>query len=217
MTITLRRQKEKPNVGKPPDASRPQPPGETSSSPAQGSDRSGASSSPAQGSDRGASSSPAEGSDRGASSSPAEGSEARDAERFAVAWDEFLLAIRRGQAPGQQSADDLTLPQYYLLLPLEDGSAVPVCRLAECAGIAAPTATRFIDAFERDGMVRRERSQEDRRTVLVSLTPAGQKRLARKHSQLVARRRRLYEQLAPEEREQSERLLRHLAELIGHL
>lgn len=143
--------------------------------------------------------------------------EDRDAERFAQAWDEFVLAIRRGQARGQQSADGLTLPQYYLLLPLEQGDAVPVCRLAESAGIAAPTATRFIDAFERAGIVRRERSPEDRRTVLVSLTRTGEKSLARKHEQLMTRRRRLYDGLAPDEREQSERLLRHLAELIGQL
>jgi DNA-binding MarR family transcriptional regulator len=65
--------------------------------------------------------------------------------------------------------------------------------------------------------VSRERSTTDRRTVLVSLTPEGRKRLARKHGRLVRRRRRLYERLAPEERDQSERLLRHLAELIGRL
>jgi MarR family transcriptional regulator, organic hydroperoxide resistance regulator len=143
--------------------------------------------------------------------------ERHDAERFADAWDEFVLAIRRGQARGQQSSDEMSLAQYYLLLPLEQGSAMPVCQLAERAGIAAPTATRFIDAFERAGIVRRERPVSDRRTVLVSLTPAGQERLARKHEQLRGRRRRLYEQLAPEERQQSERLLRHLAELIGAL
>jgi MarR family transcriptional regulator, organic hydroperoxide resistance regulator len=143
--------------------------------------------------------------------------ERRDAECFAHAWDEFLLAIRRGQARGQQSPDDLTLPQYYLLLPLAQAEAVSVCRLAESAGIAAPTATRFIDAFERAAVVRRERSEKDRRTVLVSLTPAGHERLARKHEQLLSRRQRLYEQLAPDEREQSERLLRHLAELVSQL
>lgn len=139
------------------------------------------------------------------------------AERFADAWDEFVLAIRRAQSRSQPS-DELTLAQYYLLLPLDQaGAVVPVSHLAESAAIAAPTATRFLDALERAGLVRRERSTTDRRTVLVSLTPEGRKRLARKHRRLVRRRRRLYERLAPEEREQSERLLRHLAELIGQL
>jgi DNA-binding MarR family transcriptional regulator len=53
--------------------------------------------------------------------------------------------------------------------------------------------------------------------VLVSLTPAGAQQFRRKHRQLARRRRRLYEGLEPGEREQSERLLRHLAELVGEL
>ena len=53
--------------------------------------------------------------------------------------------------------------------------------------------------------------------MLVSLTPAGRRRVTRKRSELADRRRRLYENLEPEERRQSERLLRHLAELIGQL
>jgi len=141
---------------------------------------------------------------------------AADAERFADAWDEFVLSIRRAQSRSQH-ADELTLAQYYLVLPLDQARAVPVSRLAEAAAIAVPTATRFLDGLERAGLVRRERSATDRRTVLVSLTPEGRKRRARKHRQLVTRRRRLYERLAPEEREQSERLLRHLAELIEQL
>ena len=139
-----------------------------------------------------------------------------EVERFAEAWDAFVLAIRRAQARGQ-SADDLTLAQYYLLRPLENERGVALSRLAECAGIAPPTATRIIDGLEKGGLVRRERSQSDRRAVLVSLTPAGRRRVTGKRSELADRRRRLYENLEPEERRHSERLLRHLAELIGQL
>jgi DNA-binding MarR family transcriptional regulator len=63
----------------------------------------------------------------------------------------------------------------------------------------------------------RERSRRDRRTVLISLTPVGRQRLKRRQRQLSRRRRLLYERLEPAERDQSERLLRHLAELIGQL
>jgi DNA-binding MarR family transcriptional regulator len=136
---------------------------------------------------------------------------------FAAAWEEFVLAIRRAQARGQQSAEDLTLAQYYMLLPLNTESAVPVSRLAQYAGVAAPTATRMIDSLERSGAVRRERTHDDRRTVLVSLTPSGGELMARKQQELARRRRTLYERLEPDEREPSERLLRHLAELISQL
>ncbi len=128
-----------------------------------------------------------------------------------------MLAIRRSQARSQQSPEDLTLAQYYLLHPLEGEAGVPLGQLAECAGISAPTATRIVDGLERACVLRRERSETDRRTVLVSLTEAGRARLKRKRQQLAHRRRCLYENLEPEEREQGERLLRHLAELVGQL
>jgi DNA-binding MarR family transcriptional regulator len=135
---------------------------------------------------------------------------------FAAAWDEFVLAIRRTQARKQQSGE-LTLPQYYMLVPLRSERAMPVSRLAEFAGVAPPTATRMIDSLERDGTVRRERTHDDRRTVLISLTSGGRDLVLRKQRDLARRRRLLYERLEPAEREPSERLLRHLAQVISRL
>ena len=140
-----------------------------------------------------------------------------EAGEFADAWEKFVLAIRRSQARRLQSPDDLTLAQYYLLQPLARDERAPLSRLAESAGIAAPTATRVIDGLEKAGLVRRERSVSDRRAVLISLTRTGRRRFERKHEQLAQRRRRLYDNLDPGERAQSGRLLRHLAELIGQL
>lgn len=142
---------------------------------------------------------------------------ADQAQRFADAWEQFVLAIRRSQARGLQGPDDLSLAQYYVMSEVAREGAVPVCQLAERTGSSSPTASRLVDGLERAGWLARERSASDRRTVLVSLTPAGEQTLRRKERQLARRRRRLYEGLEPGEREQSERLLRHLAELVGQL
>ena len=136
---------------------------------------------------------------------------------FAEAWDEFVLAVRRAQARAQQSPEELTLAQYYLLEPLAAGRQLPLCELADSAGIAAPTATRIVDGLERCGLAQRDRSTADRRVVLVSLTEDGRKQVSRKRRQIIQRRKRVYDALEPGEREQSERLLRHLAELVGQL
>jgi DNA-binding MarR family transcriptional regulator len=138
-------------------------------------------------------------------------------EGFTRAWDDFLLAVRRAQARGPSDGQSLTLSQYYLLLPLRGDGALPVSQLAERAGLSAPTVTRVVDGLQRSGLLTRERSDRDRRAVLVSLTPAGQERMRRKEHDLAQRRRRLYEQLDPGEREHAERLLRHLAELVSAL
>jgi MarR family transcriptional regulator, organic hydroperoxide resistance regulator len=139
------------------------------------------------------------------------------AERFEAAWDRFVLAVRRAQARGPQGRDDLTLAQYHLLRPIARGDNLPLSQLAEAAGVTAPTATRIIDGLERAGAVRRSRSMADRRTVFVSLTAEGRRRMRRKRDRIARRRHRLYEALDPQQREEAERVLRHLTELLGEL
>jgi DNA-binding MarR family transcriptional regulator len=143
---------------------------------------------------------------------------APDAEAFTEAWDEFVLAVRRAQSRGPTVEGQLTLAQYYLLLPLagRQPSMTP-SQLADRAGIAPPTATRLLDGLERAGIVQRARPAHDRRSVLVSLTAEGRERLLRRRREIAARRRRLYERLEPEERAQGGRLLHHLAELLAEL
>jgi DNA-binding MarR family transcriptional regulator len=137
--------------------------------------------------------------------------------RFARAWDAFVLAIRRSQARSQAAPGELTLAQYYLLAALERSGWLSVSRLAEASGVAVPTATRLVDGLERAGLLVRARSRSDRRAVQVSLTNQGRVQLAHRRHQLTERRTALYERLEPAEREQGERLLRHLAELIQEL
>ena len=77
----------------------------------------------------------------------------------------------------------------------------------------APTATRMLDCLARDGLVERRRSEADRR-VRARLAHAdgpraraGQARTTRR-----ARRRRIFETLEPEEREQAGALLDRLSQ-----
>ena len=68
-------------------------------------------------------------------------------------------------------------PQQYNVLRLLQGSesAVPTLAIATRLVSRAPDITRMLDRLEQDGYVLRTRSQEDRRAVLVSLTPEGHK------------------------------------------
>ena len=55
--------------------------------------------------------------------------------------------------------------------------------LAELEGLAQPTATLLIKRMEQSGWVARRRDDQDRRVVLVSLTPAGASALAQFRAQ----------------------------------
>ena len=136
--------------------------------------------------------------------------------RLNEAWERFIAAVRRTRARARGLEDGLSLSQYELIKPLTSGGQ-PVGRLAERIAVAPATGTQILDGLERDGLVERSRTAADRRTVHVTLTEQGRRALERKRRALVDQRRRLFENLEPEERDQAERVLRHLAEIMEEL
>jgi DNA-binding MarR family transcriptional regulator len=137
---------------------------------------------------------------------------------FLAAFDAFAQAVRRARGASVQNGDhDLTLSQYALLSPLTDRTAARVRELAADAGITAPTATRILDALERRGLVRRERSREDRRGVTVTLTDAGRESLNNRDGWLRARQAAFFASLPRREQAIAPDLLLRLAALIDEL
>ena len=136
-------------------------------------------------------------------------------DQFAAAWETFFRTTRRLRArAGKQDLGGLSLAQYQLLQPLRDADELTVGVLAEGAGVAAPTATRMLDCLERDGRVTRRHSETDRRAVLIALTPAGRDAVDAAHELIKAWRRRVFEALEPEEREQAAALLTRLSQVM---
>ncbi|MDX6582555.1 MAG: hypothetical protein QOI10_1739 [Solirubrobacterales bacterium] len=138
---------------------------------------------------------------------------------FDAAWDEFVGAMRRarGRAAAEAEIEGLSLAQYQLLYSFIEpgrGDSAPVGALAESAGIAQPTATRTLDALERQGVVGRRPSTEDRRSVIVHLTAKGRRLLDRKRKLVAAKRAAVFASLDPEDRESAARTLRALAAAI---
>lgn len=136
--------------------------------------------------------------------------------RLNEAWERFIAAVRRTRARTGGFEDGLSLSQYELIKPLTSGR-LPTGRLAERIGVAPATATQILDSLEREGIVERSRTAADRRTVNVGLTAHGRRALERKRRGLVNQRRRLFENLDPDERGQAERVLLHLAEIMEEL
>ncbi len=66
---------------------------------------------------------------------------------------------------------NLTFPQALILNTLlEEGGTLPISQLAERTGSANSTVSGIVDRLEKLGLVRRERSETDRRVIYVSLT-----------------------------------------------
>jgi DNA-binding MarR family transcriptional regulator len=88
------------------------------------------------------------------------------------------LFLREGDAAAREAGLE---PQQYLMLlairGLPDGSPAKIQSLADGLLIKHHSAVELIDRLERHGYVRRARSRDDRREVLVSILPKGQRLL----------------------------------------
>jgi DNA-binding MarR family transcriptional regulator len=68
---------------------------------------------------------------------------------------------------------DLTGPQLTVVKLLEQFGDISLSELSEKIRAQNSTVTGIIDRMEREGLVARERSKEDRRVVYIRLTPKG--------------------------------------------
>ena len=90
------------------------------------------------------------------------------------------LDVRRtGRALSLQFNDALavaggSLPQWLILTALKRGDHTMQRDIAAAIGIEGATLTHHLNRMETDGLVRRERVAGNRRTQLVTLTPAGE-------------------------------------------
>jgi DNA-binding MarR family transcriptional regulator len=107
-------------------------------------------------------------------------------ERFGVSFKHANAAVRRLRGRNAQRPHELSYAQFGLLFGLAERGELSASELASYADVAPGTATEMLDGLEAAGLIERRRSERDRRSVLVSLTPHG--------SELLSARRELYQQ-----------------------
>ncbi len=72
----------------------------------------------------------------------------------------------------------LTVPQLNVLWAVGASHRVPIGRIADRISLSGATVTSIVDRLEDHGLVTRERSADDKRQVLISLTGKGRDVLA---------------------------------------
>lgn len=65
---------------------------------------------------------------------------------------------------------ELTFPQMLVLTALSEEGTMPISRLAQYVGSANSTVSGIVDRLEKMRLVRRIRSEDDRRVIYVALT-----------------------------------------------
>lgn len=102
----------------------------------------------------------------------------RRAEALAAVREEFgcLMGAERrlrGREQHRKAEDGLTIGHVRALFALDKGEAATAGEIAEAARLSPASVTAMLDDLERDGIVTRDRSDSDRRQVLVTLTDEG--------------------------------------------
>ncbi len=68
---------------------------------------------------------------------------------------------------------EITYPQYLVMLVLWERDGLTVGEIAERVFLDSPTVTPLLKRLEAAGLVSRDRSPQDERQVLITLTPTG--------------------------------------------
>jgi MarR family 2-MHQ and catechol resistance regulon transcriptional repressor len=110
----------------------------------------------------------------------------------------------------QLEGQGLTVGQFGVLEALLHLGPMTQCVLGEKLLRSGGNITLVIDNLEKHGLVRRERQTEDRRTIVIHLTPKGMrliKRVFPAHAKMILKE---MSQLEPKEQEDLRRLCRKL-------
>ncbi len=111
------------------------------------------------------------------------------------------------------NAHGLTTPQFYVLKTLiEHEGHVPIGQIAHLHSLTNATMTGLVSRLEGIGLVRREQSSTDRRSVTVILTEDGRQRFSDVQNDLTGQLKGLLALLPEEERQ---RLMDDVARYVG--
>ena len=118
----------------------------------------------------------------------------------------YILALEQELAPY-----DINSSQWAVILNLADGHAGTAGELCKVMRYNPGAMTRLLDRLEEKGVVRRIRTEADRRTIQLELTTAGKALRPRIVMALVNVLNRLLDGFSPDEIRQLQSLLERLA------
>jgi DNA-binding MarR family transcriptional regulator len=134
-----------------------------------------------------------------------------------TAFKGLLAAVRRLRGRETRRHGELSDAQYRLLFGLRDQDALPSGELALLADVSPAAAAEMLEAMEAADLVRRVRSDKDRRVVLTSLTGRGHAMLEARHAQFAPRWTAALSEFSDDELRTAATVLDRLHEMFDEL
>lgn len=106
----------------------------------------------------------------------------------------FVLHLCKELAPG-----NVSFPQFFLLAYLDQKEVLTMSAIAQKMGHTTAAASGLVARLENLGMVMRSVAREDRRKVMVCITPKGSALVRRIRQEMIGNLMKIMEYLSPEE------------------
>jgi DNA-binding MarR family transcriptional regulator len=137
--------------------------------------------------------------------------------RLGRAFKGAMAAVRRLRGHETRNRDAITNAQYGLLFGLCDHDELSLSELAVAADLSPATATEMLDGLAAAGLVRRARSDTDRRVVLISLTARGRTAVVERHAHYESRWNDALAEFSDEDLERAAAVLDRMREMFDDL
>jgi DNA-binding MarR family transcriptional regulator len=129
----------------------------------------------------------------------------------------LMGAVRRLRGRETHSQEGLSNAQFQLLFGLREGKLLSGGELAGVAGLSPATTTQMLDGLEAAGLVIRERSLQDRRKVMTSLTERGHALVEERHARFAPMWRQALVEFSDDELATAGAVMNKLGELFDQL
>ena len=106
----------------------------------------------------------------------------------------FMLHLSKELAPG-----NVSFPQYFLLTYLDQKEVLTMSAIAQKMGHTTPAASGLVARLEASDYVMRSVASDDRRKVMVCITPKGSALVRRIREEMIGNLFKIMEQLTPDE------------------
>jgi DNA-binding MarR family transcriptional regulator len=106
----------------------------------------------------------------------------------------FMLHLSKELAPG-----NVSFPQYFLLTYLDQKEVLTMSEIAKKMGHTTPAASGLVARLETSSYVVRSIASDDRRKVMVCITPKGSALVRRIREEMIGNLLKIMDHLTPDE------------------
>jgi DNA-binding MarR family transcriptional regulator len=137
--------------------------------------------------------------------------------QLGVAFKRAMVAVRRLRGRETHRPGQISFAQYGLLFGLAGMCERSARELADHADLSPATVTQMLDHLEAAGLVKRTRSEEDRRVVLSALTEKGATVVAERQAKMEPRWQAALAEFSDDDLTAAARVLNRLADYFDAL